>query len=268
MNGQIAVLLPHYNNYSGLQLTLESLLNETEGFTLFIIDDGSDALDSVKQIVKNFNNCLDVLLLVNGVNLGIVKTLNKGLEHIIGLNRYDFIARIDAGDICLSNRFKQQKEVLTNSKDVGLVGSWVRFVDIERHKQFDFKPPAYHKRLKQVIHLYNPFVHSAVMYRVEVVKEVGVYSEDYPALEDHAYFFNILKNYKATNITKILMECEMTSKGVSTKNRKAQTKSRIKLLLNEYNFTIIATIGVLRALITFIMPQSFLILLKKKVFYK
>lgn len=268
MNGQIAVLLPHYNNYNGLRLTLESLLKETEDFTLFIVEDGSEVLDEVKQIVDGFSNQLDISLIVNEVNLGIVKALNKGLGYIISLNKYHFVARIDAGDVCLNDRLKKQKEVLLKNNEISMVGSWVRFVDMERNKLFDFRPPMYHNKLKRAIRMYNPFVHSAVMYKLNDIKEAGLYPEDFPALEDHACFFNILKKNKAVIIPEFLMEYEVNPNGISIQNRGIQTKSRVKLLLKEYDFTVIATIGVLRAILTYILPQSFLIQLKKGIFYK
>ena len=218
------------------------------------------------QIINKYNNRLAITLLVNDVNLGIVKTLNKGLKHIINLKKYEFIARLDAGDICLNDRFKHQKEAFTVNKHLGIVGSWVRFVDMQRNPLFDFKPPVNHKNLKRVIHLYNPFVHASVMYKVDVVKEIGFYTDNYPALEDHAYFFNVLNFFNSKIIPNVLLEYEINPDGISAKQRKVQTKSRIKLLLKEYNFTIIATVGILRALLTHFIPQSFLIKLKKRMF--
>ncbi|WP_242085368.1 glycosyltransferase [Aestuariivivens sediminis] len=268
MDSRIAVLLPHYNNHVGLQLTLQSLIKETEGFTVFIIEDCSEDLMGVERIIKSFNHQLDIVLLINKMNLGIVKSLNRGLEHIIGLKSYDFIARLDAGDICLDNRFKQQKELLVNHKDIGLVGSWVRFVDMERNKLFDFKPPCHHDTLKKFIHKYNPFVHPSVMYKKEVIEKTGLYPLEYPALEDHAFFFKVLKSFKVFIIPKILLEYEVNPYGVSAKQRKLQTASRVKLFLKEYNFTIIATYGILRSLMTHVLPISILTLFKKKVFYK
>ncbi|WP_242093021.1 glycosyltransferase [Aestuariivivens sediminicola] len=268
MTNRIAVLLPHYNNRSGLHLTLESLLRESENFTVFIVDDGSTDVSEVIKTIEFFSNDLEIVLIENEQNLGIVKSLNKGLKHILDLKTYDFIARLDAGDKCLDNRFKQQKDVLERNKDIALVGSWVRFVDMERQKLFDFKPPVDPDKLRRAIHSYNPFVHPSVMYSVELVKNIGFYPEGYPALEDHAYFFSALKSFKAVIISKILLEYEINPEGISSRDRKSQTKSRIKLLWKEYRFGIYPTVGLLRAFITYLLSPRVLLKAKKLYFFK
>src|SRR5690606_36049233 len=193
MENQIAVLLPHYNNPKGLELTLQSLLQETENFTVFIFDDGSDGIDEVEEIINAFNQQLCIVFVKNAVNVGVVKTLNKGLKYILCLKEFSFIARLDAGDICLNNRLSLQKNFLIENEDVGLIASWVRFVDVNRKELFVFKPPAEHNELKKAIYLYNPFVHSASMFRLDAISKLGFYSEDYLALEDHAFFFKLIK---------------------------------------------------------------------------
>lgn len=266
MDKKIAVLLPHYNNHNGLKLTLDSLLNESQLLTLFLIDDGSDEVDSVESVVSDYNNKLDIRFIKNENNLGIVKTLNKGLKIILDLNKFDLIARIDAGDISLSNRFSKQKQMFLKDNDLGLVASWVRFVDVNRKRLFDFKPPTDHSKLKKVIHLYNPFVHPSVMCRTEVINKLGLYTEKYPCLEDHAYFIKIIRKYKTKVLDEILLEYEINPKGLSITNRKAQTKSRIKLLLAEYKFGFYPTIGLIRAVFTHIASQRLLILIKQYLY--
>ncbi|WP_242119746.1 glycosyltransferase [Aestuariivivens sediminicola] len=268
MTNRIAVLLPHYNNRSGLHLTLESLLRESENFTVFIVDDGSTDVSEVKKTIDFFSHDLEIVLIENEQNLGIVKSLNKGLKHILDLKTYDFIARLDAGDKCLDNRFKQQKDVLERNKDIALVGSWVRFVDVDRQKLFDFKPPSEAGRLKKSIHVFNPHVHSSVMFKSIVVEQIGFYPENFPALEDHAYFFKVLKTFQTTNVPNFLMECEIHPEGISSRYRKLQTKSRIKLLWKEYRFGVYPTIGLLRAFMTYLLSPRVLLKAKKLYFFK
>ena len=265
MSKQIAVLLPHYNNHQGLRLTLNSLLNESEDFTVFIYDDGSNELDLVKEVVNTFENKLKITFFANA-NMGVTKVLNKGLKHIIGLKKYAFIARLDAGDVCINNRLANQKKAFLNDASLGLVASWVRFVDINRKQLFEFKPPSKHKQLKKVIHLYNPFIHPSVMYRVEVVEALGFYPDNYPSLEDHAFFFRIIKQYKTEILENILLEYEVNPKGISVTSRKQQTSSRIKLLLNQYKFGFLPTVGLFRAILTKLIPQKILISMKMYFF--
>ncbi|WP_186525791.1 glycosyltransferase [Seonamhaeicola sediminis] len=264
MKNSIAVLLPHYNNCSGLRISLKSLQSEIQPFTLFVYDDGSNDFSYVERIISEFREFYDIRLKRNSKNLGITETLNRGLKHILECNTYEFIARLDAGDICVGSRFENQIRTFNIDKELGLVGSWVKFVDINRNKLFFFKPPSGYKELKRSMHSYNPFIHSSVMFRTDVVKAVGFYPTNYPALEDYAFFFKIIKKFKATVVEKTLVEYEYNPEGISIKRRGEQTKSRIKLLMNEYKFGLFTTIGLVRAFITFVLPFKLLLFFKKK----
>jgi len=266
MSKQIAILLPHFNNCEGLNLTLNSLLLESEYFTVFVLDDGSIDKFKVDEVVESFKDKLDIIFRKNTYNLGITKTLNTGLELIIKTNNYKYIARLDAGDRCLKNRFKYQKQFLDANPEFGLVSSWVRFVDVNRNKVYDFKPPLDHINLSKIIHIYNPFIHPAVMMRIETIKQFGYYPNEFPALEDHAYFFNFTKYSLTQVIDKFLLEYEINPKGISAKKRNIQTRSRIKLLFHEFKFGLYPIIGIFRAFITYILPQRLLTLFKRKLY--
>ena len=268
MDNHIAVLLPHYNNCNGLKITLESLCHETETFTVFIIDDGSDDIDAVTQIINKFKNNFEINFKTNDLNKGITKTLNDGLKLIVEQKKFSLIARIDAGDLCLNDRFKHQKEFLNNNKDIALVGSWVKFVDEKRNQLFIFKSPSNPNKLKKDIYCYNPFIHPSIMFRAEILNKVGFYPEEYATLQDHAFFFKVIKYYKLSIVNQVLLEYEVNPNGISSIKRKSQAKNRIKLLLNEYKFELYPTVGLLRSFITYLMPQKILLFLKTNIFYK
>ncbi len=268
MEHLLAVLLPHYNNIEGLDATLQSLTTEAEDFTVIIIDDGSDNQKQVETLVQSYKKQLHITLIKQPICLGVTKTLNNGLTYILKQKHFIYIARIDAGDRCINNRFKKQLEAFKLDSNLGIVSSWVTFVDTSNTFLFNFKPPTTYKKIKQNIYKYNPFVHPAVMYKSEVVETIGMYPENYPALEDHAYFFKMIKQYKAKILPQFLLEYEVNPKSISALKRKEQTKSRIKLFLNNYNFTFTATVGLIRAFITNIIPQKTMLYFKKTVFYK
>jgi cellulose synthase/poly-beta-1,6-N-acetylglucosamine synthase-like glycosyltransferase len=268
MKHGIAILLPHYNNCNGLRLSLKSLMNETETFTLFVYDDGSNDFNCVEQIINEFDKYYHIVLKRNDQNLGITKTLNKALEFILKRDEYKYVARLDAGDICVNDRLKNQLRTFESDKELMLVGSWVRFVDAYRKQLYVFKPPSNYDDLKKIIHYYNPFIHPSVMYKTEVVKKIGYYPTNYPALEDYAFFFEIIKHFKVALIEKILVNCELNPNGISTVRRREQTKSRIRLLKNKYKFGLIPTLKLIRALLTFLLPLSFLTFMKRQFVYR
>ena len=120
MNKELAVLLPYYNNLHGLRLTLESLIGETELFTLFLFDDGSDNEEKVKEVINDFSDKFKIVYRRSAINQGITKTLNTAIKYILELNRFCYLAKLHAGDLCLNNRLKNQKLFLENHKDIFL----------------------------------------------------------------------------------------------------------------------------------------------------
>ena len=61
----------------------------------------------------------------NEENLGIVKTLNKG----IALSHTKYISRMDADDICDPKRLERQISVMEKDSQITLLGTWAELID-------------------------------------------------------------------------------------------------------------------------------------------
>ena len=90
---------------------------------IVLIKDGplDEKLDNT--IDKWKQNLSDILCVIsNSENIGLTKSLNKGLKVVTG----DFIARMDSDDIAHPMRFERQVEYLTNHADVAVVGGSIQ----------------------------------------------------------------------------------------------------------------------------------------------
>src|SRR5690349_9865081 len=95
----ITVIMPVYNSEAYVGAAIESILAQTLGdFELLAIDDGSS--DRSAEIARGYADAR-VRPVANPANLGVVPTLNRGLE----LARGQFIARMDSDDRSLPRRF-------------------------------------------------------------------------------------------------------------------------------------------------------------------
>ena len=107
MDYKLSILLPVYNGEIFLDQCIESMLNQTyDNFELLIIDDGS--IDNSKNIINNYNDSR-ITFIENKKNIGLTRTLNKGLKLAQG----DYIARIDQDDISIENRIFEQMNYLS-----------------------------------------------------------------------------------------------------------------------------------------------------------
>ncbi|WP_303004387.1 glycosyltransferase family 2 protein [Bacteroides congonensis] len=113
----ISVILPVYNCEDYIYESVQSILEQTfEDFELLIINDGST--DKSKQIILSLDD-KRIRYLENRTNQGLIKTLNKGLHFSEG----EFIARMDADDLCVNTRFQMQLEYFRQERNVDILGT-------------------------------------------------------------------------------------------------------------------------------------------------
>ncbi|RYM34009.1 glycosyltransferase [Brumimicrobium glaciale] len=262
------ILIPHYNNLKGLEKSIESV-NHSQAIDILIIDDGStssqvpDLLKLQKISTKNSK----IILFLSKKNEGISSALNRGLDIILELNQYEFIARLDCGDTCVVNRFFLQEKYFDKNDTTMLVGSWAKWIDqASNNEVFKFKPAVDHKKIMKMMSVRCNFIHPTVMFRTSVVKELGKYPDQYTDAEDYAYFFNISKNYKTANIPKYLTNVDYNIEGISVKNRKSQNRSKIKVINAYGKKDIYQLYGFLYNFLLLVAPAKLVFLLKKKVF--
>lgn len=125
MEELITVLMPVYNtSEEWLRQAIESILGQTyKNIELLIVTDGPT--DNSCEVVEEYASKDDRVTVVhNEKNLGLIKTLNKGLSIAKG----NYIARMDSDDIALPNRLKVELKHLIDNK-LNLVGGRLQKID-------------------------------------------------------------------------------------------------------------------------------------------
>jgi len=120
---RVAVLMPAYNPGDALNEAVESLVNSTYACDIYIVDDGSDI--PVTQILGDFPRTKVIRL---DKNSGVPNARNVGLAAILK-RPYDFVACLDADDICYPDRIAKQVEFLDRHLEIAVVGAWAGFID-------------------------------------------------------------------------------------------------------------------------------------------
>jgi len=261
------VLIPHYNNLDCLRKTLRTIYHNSS-LDVLVVDDGSDAHQSpdleLLDASSNENVTVEVLKLKE--NKGIAHALNYGLDHILKENKHRFIARIDSGDICVSNRFEMQEQFLENNEKVGVVWSWVKWLDVEGRQVFCKKPPILHKKIKRKMSIRCSLIHPSTMYRLSVVQKIGKYPSSYAAAEDYAYFFDISKYTETANIPKFLTGVEHNKEGISNSKRKEQSRSKLKVIFNYSPLNVYFLYGIIYNLCLMSIGPDTILKMKTKIF--
>lgn len=255
------VLIPSYNANYDLYRTIGSIGCD-ENVDVLIIDDGSITPPDIHELNRVFKANGTIYLDILSKNSGITFALNYGLKWIEEKG-YKFVARLDAGDLNKPNRFCLQEKFLKANENIGLVGSWVNFVDEKGAELFTLKHPVNDGDIRKAIYRFNPFVHPAVMYRLDIIKTVGGYPNSYPALEDWACFLAMTKFTQMHNLPEVLVEYEVASNSISSQKRFIQSKSKVKLLYDNFSFNMNQIVGLVKNTVILILPRSALTKIKQ-----
>jgi glycosyltransferase involved in cell wall biosynthesis len=191
----ISVIMPCYNSNLYIREAIQSILNQTySNFELLVLDDGST--DGTKSIVLDFKDAR-IKYYCEIENKGIVYQLNKGIENAKG----EFIARMDADDISLPERFQKQIDFLEDPKNhkIDVLGTDAVSIGKETSKiQFqNYKP----NQISFLLNFFCPILHPTVMMRSKIFQKGLKYSDEYKYAEDLA-LWRMIDNAKNIAILK------------------------------------------------------------------
>jgi len=209
----ISVVMPVYNGESHLKEAIDSILNQTySDFEFLIINDGST--DGSEDIILSYQDDR-IKYILNEANLGIVKTLNKGI--VLASNKY--IARMDADDISMPHRFERQLAYMEANPDIAACGSNIlKFYndDLKQTKSSNVKTEE--KELKIRAIFYTAFWHPTMLLRTKILKDHHLrYRLDYKYAQDKALWIDISKHGALTNVKEPLLYYRVHENQVSTK---------------------------------------------------
>lgn len=177
---RISVLLPLYNGERYIGEAVESVLAQSErDFELLVLDDGST--DRSLSIVRAFAARDARVRVIARENRGLVETLNELLAEARG----ELIARMDADDVCLPDRFERQLAFLDAHPEVVCVGGDVEMIDDRGRFLTTLSLPQQDADIqREALKGHAPLFHPAAMIRTATLRGIGGYRPDYWPAED------------------------------------------------------------------------------------
>lgn len=216
-SGLVSVIMSNYNTPEEyLRDSIESVLNQTySNFEFIIIDDCST--DNSLEIIKSYKD-ERIVLLENEKNFGITKSLNRGLEIAQG----QYVARMDADDVCLPERFEKQVEYLENNPHVIVCGTGVELIgDWEgRHTNKFICREIPEKDVFKIYLLFGNYpniVHPTAMFNNKLLVENNIkYDERYPVAQDYKMWVTCCNYGECVNLEETLLYYRVHSGAVSS----------------------------------------------------
>jgi glycosyltransferase involved in cell wall biosynthesis len=195
-NVQFSVLMPVYKGDRPVfvEKAILSILNQSHKPTeVIIVIDGpiGIGLERIINRYKKEHKLIQTLKLETNQGLGVA--LQLGVQHC----NYDIIARMDADDICRSDRFEKQIAFLKMNPEVDVVGSYIQEFDEDPFNEEEIikKVPLKHKQIVKFSKKRNPLNHMTVMYKKSAVIDSGNY-QPFLWFEDYSLWMRMIANGK------------------------------------------------------------------------
>ena len=226
----ISVLMSVYKEKpEWLEESINSVLNQTfENFEFIIVNDNPDGIEQKKVLDKYQKLDSRIVLISNPYNLGLPKSLNIGLEKVRG----KYVARMDADDISLPNRFKLQYDFLENNLDYGICGTYARYMNEKSKVGLKVRLAYTDEELKARLLFYTPFMHPSIMVRSNIICQLK-YDEYFRVAQDIDLWLRMSKETKFYNIPKVLLLYRVHSQNSNKRESKEQQTEILRKLAGE-----------------------------------
>ena len=174
---KVSVIIPSYNCARYLPEAIESVLNQTyQDYEIIVINDGST--DLTLEVIAPY---LEQIRYVYQENQGAGEARNRGLY----LAKGELIAFLDADDLFLPHKLKEQVAIFEEQEEIGIVNSGFRVIrengepimDVKRWREIPDLTP-------EVWLLYKPVLPSAMMFRRQCFELVGGFRQCFFPCED------------------------------------------------------------------------------------
>lgn len=176
----VSVVMAVYNGEEYLSSAIESILQQTyQDFEFIIINDASS--DNTSEILQKYLNIDQRISVINNeTNTG----LGVSLQKVVAAARGEFIARMDADDISLPDRFEKQVEFLIKHPNILVLGGEAKSIRLNRENQITGLPKDPDlMRWNMLLGNGIILVHGSAMFRREFFDRFGTYN-DFRAAQD------------------------------------------------------------------------------------
>ena len=220
-------MLPAYNVEPYIEAAVQSLLDQTfRDFELLVMDDGS--VDRTASILEELARRDARVKLTVVSHVGYVPLLNRMVQAAKG----DLLARMDADDIALPERFEKQVHFLDSHPEVVAVGGQAIYIDpkgrelgpCDRLLDHDAIEAAYLGRAG------GAMLHPTVMMRAQTARQIGGYNPSYSSAEDLDFFLRMTEVGRVANLPDVVLKYRVHLKSVSHTRQAEQLETQYRIL--------------------------------------
>ena len=189
---------------------LDSLYAQTKNVDIFIQQDGkiSNILES--YLMEELSSKKIAYLGKREENRGLAYSLNKLISKID--NRYEYIARMDADDISITNRIELQYNFMENNKNIDVVGGYIEEFATDIVYKKVVKYPLRHEKMYSFFAKRVPLAHVSAFFRRDYFEKAGAYRTTTLSNEDTLLWMDGFKNQcHFANLDSVVVKVRVSS---------------------------------------------------------
>jgi hypothetical protein len=209
-----------FNGERFLAAAIESVQAQSfDDFEFLILDDGSS--DASRAIIAHYAAQDPRIRLIARENRGLIASLNE----LLALARAPLVARMDADDICLPQRFARQHAFMAAHPEIGVLGTWTEDID-ECDAAYPLAAPDHpldHAGFVAAIDAGAPLLcHPSVMFRRDAVIAIGGYHRAFAHCEDLDLWLRLASVTQIANLPERLLRYRHYGQQVSSRHATQQ----------------------------------------------
>lgn len=188
---KVSVVIPVYNNSRTIVSALDSVFHQSNTniiHEIIVVNDGStDDSQEVLTLYAKQPRTIPVYI-IHQCNGGASAARNAGMRAATG----DWIALLDADDEWLPNKLELQSEYIRNNDSIDFLGG--NYTDKPLRIMLKKITVLHKASIRELCIKWFP-VTPSVLFRKEIIEDIGGFNEDMRHAEDGEFFTRICANY-------------------------------------------------------------------------
>ena len=218
MSPRVSVLLPVYNAAPYLAQAVQSVLDQTfTDFELLAHDDGST--DGSLAILQDFAARDARVVVTSEPNKGLIATLNGLIDQA----QAELLARMDADDICLPDRFEKQVAWMQDHPETVMLGGATLLIDsAARPIGINVSPTDHDAIDARNLRGITAIDHPTVMMRKSAVASVDGYDPACETAEDIDLWLRLAEIGQLATMEDVLLKYRIHDQSISARQQDLQ----------------------------------------------
>lgn len=223
---RVSVLMSVYKEpIEWLRQSIDSILEQTySDFEFIIICDNPHYQEGIALLNSYANKDGRIKVLFNETNIGLTKSLNKGLNIAQGM----YIARMDADDISFPDRLSFQINFMESHPNCVASGGFAKIINENGDQIGKWKTKCLWRELKSSALFISPILHPTAFFKRIILDTPVRYDETMRYAQDYALWGSLIGENEILNCDRLLLYYRQTQGQISSNHYEEQANCAIK----------------------------------------